>query len=124
MIHRDRRAAELVQAEIAKIITSELADPKLGFVTVIGVKLTRDLKNGVVYVSVLGDEQKKKETLDHLNNARGHIRSLLRHRVLMRYLPEIRFEYDSLFEQEQRVSELISEIHSAEHPESDAGDDK
>ena len=114
MLHRDRRAAELLQAEVAKIITSELADPKLGFVTVLGVKLSGDFKIAHVYVSVIGDEAKRKETLEHLTNARGHIRSLLSHRVTMRYMPEINFEYDSLFEQEQRVTELIKQIHAEE----------
>jgi ribosome-binding factor A len=114
MLHRDRRAAELLQAEIAKIITSELSDPKLGFTTVIGVKLSGDFKIAHVYVSVIGDDKKKKETLDHLNNARGHVRSLLSHRVVMRYMPEIQFEYDTLFDQEQRVSELLNQIHAEE----------
>jgi ribosome-binding factor A len=114
MLHRDRRAAEVIRAEVAKIITSELTDPNLGFVTVVGVKITKDLKRAVIFISVIGDAEKKKLTLEHLEHAKGHIRSLLRHRVTMRYLPDLHFEHDTLFEQERRVSELIDELHRSE----------
>ncbi|MEO0108240.1 MAG: 30S ribosome-binding factor RbfA [candidate division WOR-3 bacterium] len=116
MLWRDQRTAELIRVEIAKIITSELADPKLGFVTVIGVKVTKDLKKAFVYVSVIGDDAKKKESVEHLEHARNYIRGLLRRRIVLRYLPEIHFEYDRLFEQEQRVSQLLSELHATEEP--------
>ena len=116
MLHRDKRAAEVIRAEVAKIIQSELTDPKLGFVTVVGVKLTKDLKRAIVFVSVIGDADKKKETVEHLEHARGHIRSLLRHRVVMRYLPDLHFEYDTLLDQEERIAELIAELHRDDKP--------
>jgi ribosome-binding factor A len=114
MLHRDRRAAEAIRVEVAKIIVSELADPNLGFVTVVGVKMTGDLKKAIVFVSIIGDEAKQKLTLEHLQGARGHIKSLLSHRISMRYMPDILFEYDTLLAQEQRVAELISELHKEE----------
>jgi ribosome-binding factor A len=116
MLHRERRVAETLRSEIARIITSELADPKLGFVTVVGVKLTKDLKTARVYVSVLGDEPKRQETVAHLNKARGHIKHLLKNRIVVRYLPELNFEYDALLAQEERISELINELHRDEQP--------
>ena len=100
--------------EIAKIITTELADPKLGFVTVVGVKMTKDLKRAMVYVSVMGDDKKQKESLEHLTRARNYIRTLLKSRVVMRYLPELVFKFDTLLAQEERVAQLLSEIHAAE----------
>jgi ribosome-binding factor A len=114
MLHRNERAAELMKEAIAQIIREELADPKLGFITVVGVRMAKDLKRAVVFVSVIGDEAKRKETLDHLKKASGHIKNLLKTRVVLRYMPEIQFEYDTLLAQEQRISELISELHRAE----------
>lgn len=116
MLHRDRRVAELIRGEVAKIIVNELADPHLGFVTVIAAKLTKDLKRATIYVSVIGDDKQQQLTLEHLQHARGHIRNLLRHRIMMRYLPDIEFELDTLMMQEQRVAELIAEIHRQELP--------
>ena len=114
MLHRDRRAAEAIRVEVAKIIVNELADPNLGFVTVVGVKMTGDFKKAIINVSVIGDDDKKKLTIEHLQGARGHIKSLLSHRIHMRYMPDIEFEYDTLLAQEQRVSELLNEIHKEE----------
>ena len=70
MLYRDKRVAEALRSEIAKIITTELADPNLGFVTVVGVRLAKDLKKATVYVTVIGDEPKQKLTIDHLERAR------------------------------------------------------
>jgi len=122
MLHRDRRAAETIRAEVAKIIALELADPKLGFVTVVGVKLTKDLKRANVFVSVMGDDEQKKVTVEHLERARGHIKRLLRHRITMRYMPEIHFEYDTLLAQELRIAELIAELHKDMPEPDDSGD--
>jgi ribosome-binding factor A len=120
MLHRDKRAAELIRAEVAKIINNELADPKLGFVTVIGTRLTKDLKRAIVFVSVIGDAAKKAESVAHLERAKGRIRHLLAERIVMRYLPEISFEYDTLLDQEERVAELLAELHRAGESEPDA----
>jgi ribosome-binding factor A len=116
MVYRDRRAAEMIRTEVAKIIASELADPHLGFVTVVGVKLTKDLKRAIVFISVMGDEVQRRETVNHLERARGHVKNLLRHRITMRYMPEIHFEYDTLLAQEARISELIADLHRNESP--------
>jgi ribosome-binding factor A len=121
MLHRNERAAELMKEEIARIIREDLADPNLGFVTVVGVRMTKDLKRAVVFVSVIGEEAKRRETITHLRKAAGHIRSVLASRIILRYMPEITFEYDTLLAQEQRISELISELHKAEQPAPENG---
>lgn len=116
MLYRDKRVAEALRSEIAKIITTELADPNLGFVTVVGVRLARDLKQATVYVTVIGDEPKQKLTVEHLERARGHIKSRLADRVVLRYMPDIHFKFDDLLAQEERISEVISELHREETP--------
>jgi len=119
MLYRDKRVAEALRAEIARIITTELADPNLGFVTVIGVRLAKDMKKATVYVSVMGDEKVRKLTVDHLERAKGYIKTLLKDRIVLRYLPDIHFRYDELLAQEERISEIISELHKEEVPKSD-----
>jgi ribosome-binding factor A len=119
MLHRDRRAAETIKVEVAQVITNELADPKLGFVTVVGAKLTKDLKRAIIYISVIGDDQQRKDSVEHLEKAKGYIKKQLSSRLVVRYMPEIHFEYDVLLEQERHVSELIQQLHKTE-----AGPDK
>jgi ribosome-binding factor A len=114
MLYRDKRVAEALRSEIAKIITTELADPNLGFVTVVGVRLARDLKQATVYVSVIGDDPKKKLTVDHLQRAKGYIKSRLADRIVLRYMPDIHFKFDELLAQEERISEVISKLHRGE----------
>jgi ribosome-binding factor A len=116
MLYRDKRVAEALRSEIAKIITFELADPNLGFVTVVGVRLAKDLKHATVYVSVIGDEPKKKLTVDHLERARGYIKNRLADRIVLRYMPDIHFRFDELLAQEERISEVISQLHREETP--------
>lgn len=120
MLHRNERAAELIKEQVAGIITRDLADPKLGFVTIVGVRMTKDLKRAIIFVSVIGDDAKRKETMAHLKKAAGYIRGQLAHRVTLRYTPELSFEYDTLLEQEQRVGELLRSIHAAEDEKAEA----
>jgi ribosome-binding factor A len=85
-------------------------------VTVVGVRLTKDRKKATVFVSVIGDEKIRKLTVDHLERAKGHIKCLLKDRVALRYMPDIHFEYDTLLAQEERISEILSELHKEEPP--------
>jgi ribosome-binding factor A len=85
-------------------------------VTVVGVRLAKDLKRATVYVSVMGDEKIRKLTIDHLERAKGHIKTLLKDRIVLRYLPDIHFRYDELLAQEERISEIISELHKEAAP--------
>jgi len=119
MLYRDKRVAEALRSEIAKIITTELADPNLGFVTVVGVRLAKDLKRATVFVSVIGDDKKKKLTVDHLERAKGHIKSRLAGRIVLRYMPDIHFEYDELLAQEERISEILAKMHKEEPTKND-----
>lgn len=81
------RVAQELQREISQIILRKMSDPRLGFVTIIKVVPTVDLETAKVYISVLGDEAKKKATLDILNYAQGYIHKLLSERLRLRDVP-------------------------------------
>jgi ribosome-binding factor A len=111
MHHRDKRVADAIKEMVANIVVNELSDPKIGFVTVTRCSITRDLKLATVYFSIMGKEAAQKESLAHIEHARGYIRHRLGQELKLRYLPELRFALDEVLAQEMRISELISDLH-------------
>ncbi len=119
MQYRDKRVADAIKDSVAKIVLTELSDPKIGFVTVTRCHISRDLKNATVYFSIMGDETTKQQSLEHLQGARGHIRRRLGQMVMFRVLPELRFALDDLLAHEMHINEIISELHKNETGEQD-----
>ena len=88
---RVRKMQEFIKQEVGNMLLRELKDPRLGFVTVTGVKLTGDLREATVYVSLFGQEEERKESLMVLNKSKGFIRKELGTRLKVYYTPEISF---------------------------------
>lgn len=108
---RSKRVQELLLEEISKLIQFELKDPRIGFATLTGVNLTDNLKFARVFVSIIGDEAQKRDTLEGLQSARGFIRSWLGKNLNLRYIPELDFQLDETAENAQNISRLLNEIH-------------
>ena len=119
MQHRDKRVADAIKDSVAKIVLSELSDPRIGFVTVTRCHISRDLKNATVYFSIMGDETTKQQSFEHLQGARGYIRRRLGQMVTFRVLPELRFALDYMLAHEIHINEIISELHKNETGEQD-----
>ncbi len=104
------RVNQAVKEEVSVIIHRELKDPRLGFVTITEVKVSRDLQHAKVYFSVLGDEEKIKQAQEGFNSARGFIRKLIGQRVRMRYTPEIDFIYDKSIQYGAQIERALGRI--------------
>lgn len=111
MSMRANRVAEQMKKELTDIIGRKMKDPRIGFVTVTDVRVTGDLQQATVYVSVLGDEEQKQNTLIGLAKATGFIRSEIGKRIRLRITPEIAFEWDESIDYGNRIETLISQIH-------------
>ncbi len=109
--HRPERVARLIQEEIAKIIQTELRDPTLGFTTVTDVVLTPDLRHADVYVTIFGEEEIKKKSLDVLNKAQGFIRRMVAKELNLKTNPTFSFHLDESFEKGEKIEKIIEEIH-------------
>jgi len=107
---RLQRLSELVQRKASEVILYELKDPRMGFVTVTRVRLSRDLRHAVIYYSVVGDEGERSRTTHALEHARGYIQSQIAAAMKTRVTPAIRFEYDASVEGSVRVSRILLEI--------------
>jgi ribosome-binding factor A len=101
---------EVVRETLADEI-ERLSDPRLGFVTVTGVEVTKDLRLADVYYSVLGTDEEKIASSNALRSASPHLRAVVGREVRMKYNPELRFREDPAIAQGQRIEEVIRGIH-------------
>jgi ribosome-binding factor A len=121
---RAERLAGEIRDEVARMIASDLKDPRLGFVTVTRVDLTADLRYARVFVGVLGEEGEGGTSLSVLKNASGFVRREIGRRLRVRFAPEIDFRYDRGLEATERVARVLAEQKTAEGVATgDEGDD-
>ncbi len=97
-----------LQRELARLISIELKDPRLGFVTVTRVEITNDLHSCKVYVSVIGDRHVAKQSLLALEHAKGFLRGELGHAVSLRHTPELTFVEDRTTEKAIALSKTLA----------------
>ncbi len=111
---RQLRVAEMIQQELATMITFDLRDPRLAFVSVTRVQVSPDLRHANVYISSLSGEEAETEIMAALRKASGFLRRQLGSRTTLRYVPELAFHFDDGLIQSQRMSDLLDEIASEE----------
>jgi len=108
---RPQRMALQIQHEISLMIFRGLKDRRIGLVTITGVDLSPDLRHARVFVSAMGTEKQKKESMEALHHATGWIRHELGQRIRMKFLPEIVFQADTSQEYGERIDKLLDDIH-------------
>lgn len=113
MSERMRKVEALAQEVLGEEIQG-LKDPRIGFVTVTKVKVTSDLRQARVYVSVLGTPGEIAATMAGLESARTHLRFELGRQVRTKYLPDLTFELDTMPAEAERIEELFHRIHDTE----------
>ncbi|MBE5959378.1 MAG: 30S ribosome-binding factor RbfA [Lachnospiraceae bacterium] len=105
-----------VQKELSNIIRSEIKDPRIGIMTsVTAVEVAPDLKHCKAYISVLGDDKAKADTLAGLKSAEGYIRRQLAHSINLRNTPEISFVIDESIEYGVKMSKMIDDVTKSLH---------
>lgn len=104
---RAQRVAEQVQRELAVLIQQEVKDPRIGMVTVSGVKVSSDLTHAKVYVTVLDGGEAAAGTVKILNRAAPFLRHALAGRLVLRIMPHLHFVHDEAMEAGSRLASLI-----------------
>jgi ribosome-binding factor A len=102
-----RRVDEAVRVVLSDAIATDLQDPRVGFVTVTGVKTSPDLRQARVYVSVLGDQQSRTDSLAGLRSAHGFLQRRVAAELILKHTPTLTFEYDESIDRGMRISELL-----------------
>ncbi|BAZ94137.1 ribosome-binding factor A [Thiohalobacter thiocyanaticus] len=106
---RTRRVGEQIQRELAMLVREEIKDPRLGMTTVSAVHVSRDFSHAKVYITVLGDAEVQRQSLEVLRRAAGFLRRELGRRMLTRTVPELHFVYDESIERGSRLDALIEQ---------------
>jgi ribosome-binding factor A len=114
MGHRVNRVGEQMKKELGDIIGRKIKDPRIGFVTVTDVEVTGDLQQAKVFISVLGDDVQKENTLKALAKAKGFIRTEIGQRIRLRKTPEITFEFDQSIDYGNRIETLLHQVQNEE----------
>ncbi|MEN8259043.1 MAG: 30S ribosome-binding factor RbfA [Pseudomonadota bacterium] len=108
---RNERISSQIQKELAALLMRGIKDPRLGFVTINAVEVTRDLSVAKVYMTVLGaDEDEIHKNVKILNQAGSFIRHELGKNIRMRSIPELRFVYDDSIDRGMKLDSLLDEI--------------
>jgi ribosome-binding factor A len=102
-----------VSEEFREILAEEiprLKDPRIGFVTVVGVRVTPDLRRARVFYTTMGDERARRATAAALRSARGHLRKVIGDQVRMKVLPDLEFDEDESVQTADRIEQLLQQV--------------
>jgi ribosome-binding factor A len=117
MSQRTERIDELLRQEIGQALEREVADPRIGFVTVTDVETSPDLAHARVWVSVIGSEERRKEALAALRRAMPYVRRGLGAKIRLRRIPELEVRLDESAERGTRILHLIDELEAGRQPD-------
>lgn len=108
--YRIDRVKKLIKEEVSLIIQNKMKDPRIGFVTVTDIELSKDLKQAQIFLSVMGTQKEKDDTMKALKGAEGFVWEILRKSIQIKYMPKISFVMDDSLERGSRVLSLLNEI--------------
>lgn len=121
MGHRLLRINESIKETLSSVITAEgLKDPRVGFVTVTGVKTSADQRHAKVYVSVLGKQAEREATMKALDKSRGFLQARINASLHMKRTPQLEFVYDGTLDNALHIEKLMKreeEVLGSEAPE-------
>ncbi len=127
---RTARVASMIREVVSSAIISELRDPRIRNVTVLGAEVSPDLRYSRVRVSIMGDEKTAALTMHGLNSATGYLRSRVGEYIKSRHIPELRFVLDEGIQKSVEVSTILREVlpegsteTAPEHGSSEAPED-
>lgn len=106
---RMRRVDEAMREVLSDAITSEIKDPRVGFITVTAVDTSPDLRQARVFVSVLGTASERKRSLQGLRSAHGFLQRRVADELRLKHTPALDFAYDDTAESAARINELLRE---------------
>jgi ribosome-binding factor A len=104
------RVGDQIRAEISDLLLRKVKDPRIGFVTITSVDISRNLRSATVYYSVMGEEGDRQRAAAGLESALGYIKRELGPRLKLKFMPEIVFQYDPSVEYGDRIEQIFRSI--------------
>ena len=117
-----RRVDEAMRAVLSDAIAADLKDPRVGFVTVTGVKTSPDLRHARVYVSVLGSQPEREQSIDGLRSAHGYLQRRVADELTLKHTPSLSFHYDESVDHGMRITTLVDRLEAGRHASGEQGD--
>jgi ribosome-binding factor A len=111
---RPARVGDQIREEVSELLARHVKDPGIGFITLTHVKVSPDLQVARVFYTSLGDDKARKETAKALERATPFLRRQIAGRLRLRRAPELSFQFDESIARQQRIEELIEEIHATD----------
>lgn len=111
MSQRTDRVADSLRKELSVLLMREVRDPRVALATISRVQVARDLGHARIWISVLGDEETRLQTMEGIEHAKGFLRSQIGRRLKLRVTPELAFELDRGAEYLQDMTELLDKLH-------------
>ena len=108
---RPERVGDLIRAELGDLLTRQVKDPGIGFVTLTNVRVTSDLQLARIYYSLLADERGRRDTARALARAAPFLRRQLGRHLRLKRVPNLKFIYDDSVERQDRVAQILQELH-------------
>ena len=121
---RPDRVADQIRSELALLLSRDVHDPGVGFVTLTRVHVSPDLQAARVYFTALGDDAARRSSARALERATPFLRRQIGARLRLKRTPELRFLYDESIAGQDRIEQLLNEIHTSPKPESSDRDDE
>jgi ribosome-binding factor A len=114
--HRQEKLGEQIAAEVSDLLRTRIKDPRVGFASITHVEVSGDLRHAKIFVSVMGEPDEKKSTIEALHHATGFLRHELAGRLTVRFMPEINFKLDNSIEQGAHILGLIRQMEIQDAP--------
>lgn len=112
---RPERVGQEIQAAVAEMLTrGDIHDPRIGYITITGVKVSPDLRVARIYYSMIGTDEEKARTQQGLDAAKGYVRREVTSKVKLRVSPEVFFTFDGSLEEGDKIERLIKEVKAKE----------
>jgi len=122
MFKRSEKVAEAIHEIVSGLLIKGIKDPRIGFVTITGVKVADDLHSAKVFFTVVGDEAALKNSQAGLQSAAGFIRKEIGKNLRMKYVPELFFRYDESLERANTIERLLRQINEEQEHGDDSSD--
>lgn len=114
---RAERVGDLLKEEISELLLRHIRDPRIGFVTITGVRVSADLRHARVYVVTHETGEPQARTLEGLESARGFLRGALGRRLHLRHVPDLSFSIDETWEQGLRIQGILKSLETEGRPD-------
>ncbi|MCQ3929005.1 MAG: 30S ribosome-binding factor RbfA [Chloroflexi bacterium] len=122
MTIKSERVADLILSHLSQLMLTEVRDPRLHGVTIMEVRLDREIEHAEIFVNALGDESRRDEVMEGLRQAQGFLRKELASRLRLRRMPQLHFKWDVVLQQANHIEEVLDALAEREQSASTLDD--